>query len=216
MKMRTLLCCLAVVGAMLLLTPTGAADERESPKTAEKDAAGHQHGEEMDAMMQAWAKMAQPGEFHKYLKPLVGAWGLSVEWRMSPSDEFETHKGTCVYKWILGGRFLLEKVKGEAMEEGGELFEGMGITGYDNQNKQYTSIWIDNMSTTTYVSTGTCDESGKVFTFYGEETDPMTGQKIKTKSVLRIVSSNKLVCEMYRPGPDGKEFKSMEITYQRK
>ena len=216
MKMRTLLCGLLVIGAMVLFMMPVVAQEKESGHTHKEGDAGHQHGEEMDAAMQAWAKMAAPGKFHEYLQPLVGTWGLSVEWKMFPSDEFETHKGTCAYKWILGGRFLLEKVKGEAMEEGGELFEGMGITGYDNQNKQYTSIWIDTMSTATYVCTGTGDESGKVFTFYGEETDPMTGQKIKTKSVLRIVSSNKLVCEMYRPGPDGKEFKNMEITYQRK
>ena len=53
-------------------------------------------------------------------------------------------------------------------------------------------------------------------TFVGESIDPMTGESYKEKTVLRIINDNKLLFQMYRPGPDGGEFMSMEITYTRK
>jgi hypothetical protein len=63
---------------------------------------------------------------------------------------------------------------------------------------------------------GTCDPDGKIITMTGEASDPMSGKtNQKWRTVLRIESKDKHVFEMYGPGPDGKEFKQMEITYTR-
>ncbi len=113
---------------------------------------------------------------------------------------------------IMGGRYLQQQVKAEMM---GMPFEGMGLWGYDNIKKEHISTWVDSMSTGIMVSRGTDDADGKVFTFNGEYLDA-SGKTRKNKEVLRIQDANKFLAEMYEVGPDGKEFKNMEMVYTRK
>ena len=124
--------------------------------------------------------------------------------------------GTAEYEWILGGRYVLEKVRGNPETEGQTPFEGMGVHGYDNLKQKYVAMWIDNMMTGLFTSEGTCDASGKIITLLGEDTDPTTGKAMQIRSVLRIVDDNKWVSETYCQGPDGKEFMAVELTYTRK
>jgi hypothetical protein len=44
----------------------------------------------------------------------------------------------------------------------------------------------------------------------------MSGKSITIRSVERIVNDDSWVMETYGPGPDGKEFQMMQITYPRK
>lgn len=162
--------------------------------------------------MEAWARAATPGDFHANLEDLVGQWDLKVRWRMQPEAEWMESQSKAESKWILGGRFIVEHVQGESM---GMPFEGFGHTGYDNVKKKYVSTWMDSMGTGMMMSEGTCDPSGKVFTFSGTFMDPMTGKSKTVKSVLQIINKEKHVFEMFDTGPDGKEFLSMEITYTR-
>jgi hypothetical protein len=46
--------------------------------------------------------------------------------------------------------------------------------------------------------------------------DPTTGKECNFRQVMRIVDNDHQVTEMYVPGPDGKEYKSMEIKSTRK
>ena len=121
--------------------------------------------------------------------------------------------GSVERKWMLGNRYIQEEVKGNMM---GMSFEGFGVTGYDKLQKLYHSFWIDNMGTGTWSMTGTADAAGKVFTFTGENFDPMVGQKTKGRSTVEFVDNNKHVMKMYGPGPDGKEFMNFEMTCTRK
>lgn len=199
-RMMAILC--GFVGASALVAASAVSQEHD----------GHGHGEGGEEMA-AWMKMSQPGEHHEHMKPLVGNWNLLVTWRMSPDAAWEETNSTASITWAMGERFLLEKVRGDM---GGQPFEGMAIMGYDNARKKHTSMWIDNHTTSTAMAYGTCDSSGKTMTFVGESIDPMTGESYKEKTVLRIINDNKLLFQMYRPGPDGGEFMSMEITYTRK
>lgn len=170
--------------------------------------------EEQAAMMAMFKELGEPGEFHKNLEPLVGRWDYSIRWRMSPEQPWEESKGTAEYSWIFDGRYLVQKAKGEMAD--GEAFRGRGILGYDKLKKQYTSVWIDSMTTSTMVTVGQCDPSGKIITMKGETVDPMTHKTMTERSVTRIINNDKHVYEMHRPGPDGKEFMSLEVTYTRK
>jgi hypothetical protein len=75
---------------------------------------------------------------------------------------------------------------------------------------------MDNMSTMLYVSQGKCDASGKVITLTGESFNPMTMKPQTEQSVMKIINNDKWIFEMHQPGPDGKMFMMMEITYARK
>lgn len=163
------------------------------------------------AMMEAWMKAGTPGEHHQHLEPYVGRWNLTVRWRMGPEAPWEESTSTAEFKWILGGRYLQEKVTGE-ME--GAPFEGLAIIGYDNIKKKYFSMWMDSMSTGFAAEEGTCDQSGKVLNLSGTHTDP-TGQKIKSRSVSKIINNNKLTAEMFHTYGDKPEFLAMEISYTR-
>lgn len=211
MKPRTLLCgalcatvLFALAGSMLLAgEPKGHAYDGKK--------GGAQPGQDQ-AKMDAWMKLAAPGKFHAHLKPLLGTWKTVSKWWTSAEAEPAVSEGTSQKKLILGGRFVQENYHSTAM---GMPFQGVGLMGYDNAKKKYTSVWIDTMSTTMMTDSGTCNESGKVFTFRGAIDDPFTGQKKKIRTVLTIVNNDRHVLEMYETPQGGKEYKSLDVTYAR-
>ncbi len=167
---------------------------------------------EQKAMMKAYERAATPGDAHKALNPLIGTWDAVVKFFPAPGAPAMTSTGVSDNHWILGGRYLEQRFKGESM---GQPFEGVGYTGYDNVKKQYFGTWIDSMSTAVMVSTGTT-QAGKTWTFTSSMPDPMSGKTIPVEEKMSVVDNDKHVFEMWNPGPDGKNYKSMEITYTRK
>jgi hypothetical protein len=71
------------------------------------------------------------------------------------------------------------------------------------------------MSTGVGVGTGEMDSAGKTLTTSMIYSDPMTGKATTMRQVLKVESKDLELFEMYGPGPDGKEFKMMEMTYKR-
>ncbi len=168
---------------------------------------------EQQKAMEAWMKAATPGAAHKALEPTIGSWNVvSTSWQ-TPGGTPQAGAGIAENSWVLGGRFVKQEFHGEF---GGMQFEGLGYTGYDNIRKKYVGTWMDTMSTTVMDSTGTADPSGKTFTSTSTMHDALTGRPMKLRMVTRIVDANKHVMDMFGPGPDGKEFKMMELVYTRK
>src|SRR5262245_9972981 len=169
---------LLVFGLLLALSLPGAADDKkDKPKSGLDPAA-------IEAMMKA----GTPGPEHKRLEALVGSWGCVVRMYMDPSAPPSEMKGKATRKWILDGRFLQADTEGEF---GGMPFRGFGLTGYDNLQKKYTTMWADNMSTAIMTSLGTCDAAGKTFTYVGEMIDPVSMQRVKNKDVIRVEGTDK-------------------------
>ncbi len=203
---RNLICILTC--AFLLAAPLIAQEKKSEQPPAGED--------ETARMMEAWAKIATPGEHHAHLKPLEGKWTVTGKQRMSPEAPWSDHNGACEARWVLGGRFLQQNYTGQAMIPEMPEFEGLGIFGYDNAKQKYTCVWMDNYGTMTMTGEGTCDASGKVITLKFEFDDPFTGSKSWLKSVYRIDGPDKYTMEMHQPTPDGKEFKSLELVHRRR
>ncbi|MEO8350070.1 MAG: DUF1579 domain-containing protein, partial [Acidobacteriota bacterium] len=165
------------------------------------------------AMMEAWAKVATPGEAHKMLATSVGTWDTTVKSWWQPGAPPMESKGTAENRMIMGGRFLEGRFTGTMMDM---PFEGLGYTGYDNYKKQFVSTWMDNMGTSIMTSVGKADSTGKTITFTGEMDDPMEGKTKPVKNTMTIVDNDHQTFEMWSPGPDGKMAKMMEIHYMRK
>ncbi len=165
---------------------------------------------------QAWMKLAQPGPEHAELAKAAGTWDQAITMWMYPDAEPQTSAGVAKIKSIMGGRFLIEEVRGE-MEFAGEkmVFEGLGIFGYDNFKKKYVYTWVDNMGTMIMLAEGTADATGNVITYLGEIPDPKTGDMITVKTISRKESDDREVVEMHNKLPDGAWFKSMEIVMTR-
>jgi hypothetical protein len=214
MKSRLIVCGVLLVA----ITGVAAAQEGTKPKAqpaSATKAAAKAAPEPMDpqAMAEMMAKMAAPGPNHERFKKLAGEWNLTVRWTWDPSQPMQVTKSTAVMTTIMDGRYCQEQASGELM---GKPFQGMGLTGYDTVLKKYVGVWIDNAGTGIMSSLGTPDASGNVVNWTGESSDAMTGKTTKFRMVTRYTDNDHFVYEMYIKGPDGKEYKTMEIAYERK
>jgi hypothetical protein len=161
-----------------------------------------------DESMQKWMDYMTPGDMHKMLSKGAGTWKNSTVFWMAPGAEPTKTEATSTGEMILGGRYLMSKYKGDMM---GMPFEGIAIEGYDNAAKMFMSTWVDNMGTGIMYMTGKWDEAGKQIVYTGKTIDPMSGNWIDVRQVITFTSETTSKMEMYGPGPDGKEFKTMEI-----
>jgi hypothetical protein len=165
------------------------------------------------AMMEAMMKAGQPGDAHKKLDGMVGTWDTKVTFWMMPGMDPMTSAGSSTNQWVMGGRYLEQRYKGDMS---GMPFEGVGYTGYDNVKKQYWGTWMDNMSTSMMTSTGATSSDGKTWEFTATMSDPMTGKDSTAKEKITVIDADHHMMEMWAAGPDGKMFKNMEIQYSRK
>lgn len=165
------------------------------------------------AMMEAMMKAGMPGDGQKRLDGMVGTWDTKATFWMMPGMDPMTSMGSSTNQWVMGGRYLEQRYKGDMA---GMAFEGVGYSGYDNVKKQYWGTWMDNMSTAMMTSTGSASADGKTWEFTATMSDPMTGKDSTAKEKITIVDADHHTMEMWVPGPDGKMFKNMEINYSRK
>lgn len=166
---------------------------------------------EMQAMMEAYQKAGTPGAEHRHLATMAGNYDLKVKSWHHPGAEPETDTGTATRKMILGDRVMVEEVASQTM---GKPYTGQGLHGYDNVTGKYWATWNDSMSTGLMISDGTCDAK-MACAYTGTYHDPVTKKPQTSRMTSRWTDNNTEVFEMYGPGPDGKEFKMMEITYKK-
>ena len=168
---------------------------------------------EQKAAMAAWTKAMTPGKPHQDLARQVGAWEGKVSMWDAPGAAPQISTTRAERTMGLGGRVLLEHWQGTMM---GMPFEGLGTAGYDNANGRYWSTWSDNFSTGVMTSVGDCDPDPKRgCAFTATAVDPMTGKEKKVRQTLAWPTPDDERMEMYDRGPDGKEWKSMEIVLRR-
>lgn len=197
-------CAAALVIVTAAITARVVSDDKgQPPKMSPEEA----------KMMEAMKKAGTPGEEHKKLAALVGKWSAKTKFWMDPTQPAEEGVGTATWKPVFDGRYFMMEWDGNSASMG--PFQGISISGYDNVAKKYVDVWLDSMSTGMMMSWGTADASGRVITYEGEHHDCFTGQKKKSKSVTRMVSDTEMIFEMFDKGPDGKEFKNMEIIYHK-
>ena len=166
-----------------------------------------------EKMMEAMAKAGTPGDPHKKLDSFVGTWNTKLTMWMAPGAPPMSSEGTSENRWIMGNRYLEQRLKGNFM---GQSFEGLGYTGYDNVKKQYWGTWMDNMSTAMMMSTGWMPD-GKTWMFSGSMADPMTGGDSRMEERITVVDNDHHIMEMWGPSmTDGTMYKMMEIQYSRK
>jgi hypothetical protein len=196
---RTLGACAAL--ALTLFAGFVVADDVKIPQTA---------GELMKAMNEA----GKPGPEHAKLQPLVGSWTYTCKFWTDPSKSPFVSTGTIERQWILGGRFLEERVSGTNFD-GSPGFEGLGLIGYDNGQKKYTTNWFSNMGTGACGGVGDVDAAGTLFTFHNESYCPVRKKVVQSREELRIEPNGSLVMASYE-NRDGKETKIMELVCDHK
>jgi hypothetical protein len=198
---------LSFAGLLVLMSMSPAQAAEKAKKGAQPADAARQE------MMAKWMAAATPGEPHRVLDGLMGSWDYTMQWWMGPDAMPEQSTGSVDARWILGGRFLQQNTKGFAM---GQPFEGILTVGYNNLKKEYESVWIDNMATAMMKSTGKYDPVAKTITDTGLMIDCQDGKEKVVRSVTTFIDKDHYNFEMFVPGPDGKEYRSMKAVYTRK
>jgi hypothetical protein len=164
-------------------------------------------------LMAALVEAGQPGEEHARLDPLVGTWRFASKFWLDPNQAPMEALGTIERRWMLGGRFLEERIEATS-PDGKPVFEGFGLIGFDKGKRKFTSNWASSMCTSTCTGLGTVDSSGTVFSFTTEAFCPLRKEVVKGREELRFESHDKTVVESYQV-QDGKEIKMMEIVATR-
>ncbi len=167
---------------------------------------------EQQAAMAAYQAAGTPGETHARLAAMAGTYDLSIRSWQAPGSEPSVETGTATRRMILDGRVMVEDTQSSMM---GQPFTGTGMHGYDNVSGKHWSTWNDTMSTGLMTSEGDCDAAGAC-TFTGSWNDPLTKGKTTARMTTVWTSPTTEVFSMYGPGPDGKEFLMMEITYTKR
>src|SRR5689334_14429016 len=88
---------------------------------------------DMQAMMEAYSKLATPGAPHRLLARMAGSWNARIKSWVEPDLPPTESVGTCEQKMVLEGRFLQQEFSSEMM---GNPFNGIGFMGYDNNTKK--------------------------------------------------------------------------------
>ncbi len=161
----------------------------------------------------AYLAASTPGPEHERLAELVGSYTVAGRFWAEPGADPVTATHSSAMRMALGDRYLIEELDGELW---GDEFHGMGITGYDNVDEKYVTVWIDNMSTGIFVLSGNYDRGADAIVMQGQYTDPVTGAQRSVKSVDRIAEGGERVYEHYEITDDGSEFRVMQLTYRRK
>jgi hypothetical protein len=166
------------------------------------------------SMAKAMPKMqafATPGPQHQVLQDKVGKWNVKLI-VYAPDGTVMNSTGTSEFSWLFDGRYLQENVNSDFM---GQPFQGRGTTAYDNLKKMYVGTWIDNMGTGIINSEGSYDASHKTFHYTMEMPDVVRGKYVASRLVETQVDKDHFRVEMFGPGADGKEMKSMELDYSK-
>jgi hypothetical protein len=165
------------------------------------------------AMMKAMMDYGTPGEMHKMLAKSDGNWTEDITFWMDPSAPAQKMTASCTNKMVLNGLYQQSVHTGSFNKM---PFEGHSTVGYDNAKKVFFSSWIDNMGSGIQNLEGTWDDATKTLTMKGKETDPMSGKDMDVRETMTMNDDNNQKIEMFKPGPDGKEYKCMEIALKRK
>ncbi len=206
------LACLALVSTAIIAQDKKADDM--------KPAAQKPSDAEMQKMMQDYMKnVAAPGPEHRQIKNFAGDWEIAGKFRMDPNAPWTDSKSTSHAELILGGRFVIQKIKGQPMPEMGmnEPFEGFGMIGFDRDKKKYISTWADNMGTMIMTAEGDASEGAHTISFTSHYQCPMRHKATWMRTVYKIEGPDKYILQMYGPNDtDGKEFLSGELVHTRK
>jgi len=194
--------CLTLAAALSLTALIGVAHAADAAKLPESPG----------DLLKAMAEAGKPSAEHQKLQPLVGDWNFTLKMWMDPSQPPAELRGTVQRKWIMGGRFVQETVKGEFE---GKPFEGLGLWGYDSGEKKFTTVRACGLCGTVSSGHSDIDAAGTKFVCATEGRCPLTGQTIKGRDEVVIESDDKIVTNIYKT-IGGEEAKVMEIVSVRK
>ena len=205
MKYGLILSAGALAVAAVAVAAMPLQDAKAKTRGDDKTAAGA-----MDpAMMAKMMELGTPGPEHAELKKMAGTWQIKMKCWMAEGAPAMDASGTSTIE-MANDRFLLEHFKGEMPGMG--PYEGWGVMGFNNANKEYEHVWRDAFNTGMMWSTGKKAADGTI---------AMTGNSncaegpMTCRTVSKMTGDNAFHFEMYQTLQGKPEMKCMEMDYTR-
>jgi Protein of unknown function (DUF1579) len=146
----------------------------------------------------------KPGPEHKRLAFFVGKWKAEGEVKPGPMGPGGKMSSTDTCEWFEGQYTVVCRYEGSGPMGPSK---GLGILGYNTEEKVYTYYGIDNTNMTmATVPKGTVQ--GDTWSYTDEAT--FGGQKVKSRVTLKELSPTSYTFRMEMQGPDGKWVPMME------
>ncbi len=165
------------------------------------------------ATVEMWQKISTPGSEHEKLAKYTGDWKIELKAWMAPGQPPMETSGTAQTTMMLGGRIRKEEFHADM---GGMPFDGWGMTGFDNFKRKFWMTWNDNMFTGILHVEGEFAEGDKAIVMHGYMDKPMANQRdVPIRNLLRLVSDDHYVFEVWEHVGTPQEFQSLEIKYTR-
>ncbi len=154
----------------------------------------------------AAAQAPKPGPEHKRLGYFVGKWNAEGEMKPGPMGAGGKMKSSDTCEWFEGQFSVVCRYEGSGPMGPSK---GIGILGYNTEEKVYTYYGVDNSNMTmASVPKGTL--RGDTWTYNDEGT--MGGQKYRSRVTIKELSPTEYSFRMEMQGPDGKWAPMMEST----
>lgn len=178
-----------------------------------------QPGSTSAPILPASARLALPGEAHRWLEPLVGQWNVEMRVFTAPDQPPIISKDlTAKREFILGGRYLREELQG--------LFAGNPATrlatlSYNNLDERWELSTIDTFEPGQMWYQGHTLGSPQKFELRGESTEAgfgptPTGRKRALRFVFEISDLNRNVLRIYIKYPAQPEQLFVEQIFTRR
>jgi hypothetical protein len=207
---------LVLACALLAAAPAARAqgkDTKGGARTGGRAQATREAGAVPNPVAEEMTKFTAPGPRHRELEAFAGAWTTRTRVRENPDSQPLEFPGSAEYRMILGGRFL--QLESRLLVNGVEN-HGLGIYGYDAFKEKYSFYFIHDGETQALSGLGDRDSTGMAITFEVAMDMPLSGERAKPiRAVLRRLSAGRHAFEMFEKYVDGREWKVLEITYDR-
>lgn len=167
--------------------------------------------EEQQKAMAAYMKAAAVTADHQFLAKYAGDWDVEVTYWTAPGAPPARSAATFKAASKLGGRYVMMDFSGFMM---GQPFEGIWLVGFDNLEQKYNTLWIDNTSTSFFITKGTRD--GSVISESGSWPDPVSGKMLQVKARTTWIGDDEFRYEQFMVMADGSEHKGMEFSSKRR
>jgi Protein of unknown function (DUF1579) len=164
----------------------------------------------LDPAMEAWMKKMEPGAEHVWLDRFAGDYAVKCKMWLEPGKPPAEFSGEARIRRIMDGRFLQERFESDFQ---GQVFQGLGLTGFDTVKGKFTSSWVDTQSTFITQMEGSADAAANTLKLQGEV--PQLEGAHKMRIEWRSLPDGGHVCEFFDTNPAGTESKSMEFTYSK-
>lgn len=214
---RTLMKKILLFSALALFSAPGFAQKKAKKAAAKVEAAAQQESaaqrEEAERKRQDM-EMRMLTPMHHMLMGAIGHW--QVEMKIWPSPQAKDPVSSlfeCDTRPLGDGKFTIAEIRGTSNNA---PYEARCVMGFNPATQKFERVWFDNLSPSVLMLEGTYDQESQKITYIGKITDPRTHEQIPIRQVLSLGDPSRQVMEVFTQIKEGKEFKSMELSFNRR